>query len=174
MDAARRRGNIIPYVGGGGHAMFWNIKMQGAMIDFDVPYVYEDEYGEVTVYQIFDVNARESDGIGRVSFGWQAFGGVMIPIGRRMTVDIGGQYFSCPAKFENAFTDFESLDAGDSSSPSGSTTGSEIRRGGPDTSPARRFSCRGCLFRRPPPPRKKWKLFREWWIIPWQGNERCR
>ncbi|HOF83924.1 MAG TPA: hypothetical protein PLN10_10120 [Candidatus Aminicenantes bacterium] len=107
-----RRGNIIPYVGGGGHVMFWNIKMQGAMIEFDVPYVYEDEYGEVTVYQIFDVNARESDGIGRVSFGWQAFGGVMIPIGRRMTVDIGGQYFSCPAEFKNAFTHFEPLDAG--------------------------------------------------------------
>jgi opacity protein-like surface antigen len=107
-----RRGNIIPYIGGGVHAMFWNVKMQGDMIDFNDPYVYTDEYGDVSVYPVYSVNARESDGLGRVSFGWQAFGGLMIPMGNRATIDVGGQYFSCPAEFTNAFKDFRPIDLG--------------------------------------------------------------
>lgn len=107
-----RRGVVIPYVGGGANAMLWNIKMQGDMIDFSDEYVYEDEYGEVPVYPVYFVDARESDGLGRISFGWQAFGGLMIPVGDRMTIDVGGQYFSCPAAFENAFKGFEDIDLG--------------------------------------------------------------
>ena len=108
-----RRGNIIPYVGGGAHAMFWNMRMAGAVIDFSQEgYYYEDEYGQVAVYPIEDVNVREADGLGRVSYGWQAFGGLMIPVGNRMTVDVGGQYFSCPAEFKNSFEGFQPIDAG--------------------------------------------------------------
>lgn len=107
-----RRGSVIPYVGGGVNAMFWNVKMQGDLIDFSDEYVYEDDYGTVPIYPIYGVDARESDGLGRVSFGWQAFGGLMIPIGNRMTLDVGGQYLSCPAEFTNAFKDFQPIDLG--------------------------------------------------------------
>jgi len=107
-----RRGNVIPYVGGGAHAMFWNVRMQGAMINFDEEYIYTDQYGDVSVYPIYDVNVREADGLGRVSFGWQAFGGLMIPVGNRITIDVGGQYFSCPAEFKNSFEGFQPIDVG--------------------------------------------------------------
>lgn len=107
-----RHGVVIPYVGGGVHAMLWNVKMQGDLVDFSDEYVYEDEYGQVSVYPTYFVDARESDGLGRISFGWQAFGGLMIPLGNRTTIDVGGQYFSCPAEFENAFKGFEAIDLG--------------------------------------------------------------
>jgi hypothetical protein len=58
------------------------------------------------------VYAEESEGLGRVSFGWQAFGGLMIPFGTRMTADVGVQYFSCPAELVNAFRDFDPMDIG--------------------------------------------------------------
>jgi len=108
-----RRGNIIPYVGGGGHVMFWNMRMAGAIVDFSVKGTYVDEDDQsYDVYLIRDVNIREADGLGRVSFGWQAFGGLMIPVGRRMTIDVGGHYYSCPAEFKNSFKGFDPIDAG--------------------------------------------------------------
>ncbi|MCX6567302.1 MAG: hypothetical protein NTW38_12930 [Candidatus Aminicenantes bacterium] len=107
-----RRGNVIPYIGGGVNATFWNVRIQGDQIFFKDEYIYEDQFGQVLVYPIYKVDARESDGLGRVSFGWQAFGGLMIPVGRRMTIDVGGQYFSCPAEFTNAFEGFQPIDVG--------------------------------------------------------------
>ncbi|MBN1940139.1 MAG: hypothetical protein JW843_11165 [Candidatus Aminicenantes bacterium] len=107
-----RRGNLIPYLGGGVHAMIWNIRMQGDMVDFGDEYIYEDPWGTVFVYPIYSVYAEESEGLGRVSFGWQAFGGLMIPFGTRMTADVGVKYLSCPVEFANAFQGFEAGDAG--------------------------------------------------------------
>ncbi len=107
-----RRGNIVPYIGGGVQAMIWNIRMQGDMIDFGDEYIYEDPWGTALVYPVYSVYAEESEGLGRVSFGWQAFGGVMIPIGPRMTVDLGAQYNSCRVEFTNAFQGFDDSDVG--------------------------------------------------------------
>jgi len=107
-----RRGNVVPYIGGGVHAMIWNVRMQGDMVDFGDEYVYEDPWGTVAVYPVYSVYAEESEGLGRVSFGWQAFGGLMIPVGTRMTADVGVQYFSCPADLVNAFQGFDPMDLG--------------------------------------------------------------
>jgi len=112
-----RRGNIIPYIGGGANMTLWNTRMQGAVIGFDETYEANltDNDGVVhaiIIHPIYDVNVRESDSVGRVSFGWQAFGGVMIPVSPRMTIDIGGHYFSCPAEFTNSFEGFQPIDVG--------------------------------------------------------------
>lgn len=107
-----RRGTLIPYVGGGVNAMIWNVRMDGMLIDFNSPELFEDFYGQATVYPVYEVYARESDGLGRVSFGWQAFGGLMIPVGTRMTADVGAQYFSAPAEFKEAFVDFQPFTIG--------------------------------------------------------------
>lgn len=107
-----RRGNVSPYIGGGVHAMIWNVRMQGDMVDFGDEYIFEDPWGTAVVYPVYSVYAEESEGIGRVSFGWQAFGGLMIPVGTRMTADVGVQYFACPAELVNAFQGFDPIDIG--------------------------------------------------------------
>jgi len=104
-----RKGNIIPYIGGGAHAVIWNIRMQGEFVDFGDEYVVN---GSIPAYPIYSVYAEESDGIGRLTFGWQVFGGVMIPVGTRMTVDVGAQYFSSKTEFKSAFEGFEPIDVG--------------------------------------------------------------
>jgi hypothetical protein len=107
-----RRGNIIPYVGGGVNATIWNVKMQGDLVDFNDPYLYSDPFGQATVYPVYSVYTKEADGFGRVSWGWQAFGGVMIPVGARMTADVGAQYLSVPAEFNSGFIGFQPIDVG--------------------------------------------------------------
>jgi hypothetical protein len=107
-----RRGPVIPYIGGGGNIVFWTLRMFGDLIDFNDEYVYEDAYGEVAVYPIYPVDAREGTGLGKISFGWQAFGGVMIPIANRLTVDIGAQYMSAKGNLTEGFVGFQPLDLG--------------------------------------------------------------
>jgi opacity protein-like surface antigen len=107
-----RRGRVIPYIGGGVNATIWSLRMSGDIIDFNDELIYEDAYGEVSVYPIYSVDAREGDGLGKISFGWQAFGGVMIPIANRLTIDVGGQYMSANGKFTQGFEGFQPIDLG--------------------------------------------------------------
>jgi len=107
-----RRGKLIPYIGGGVNATLWSLRMQGDLIDFSDEYTYEDDYGQVSVYPIYPVDAREGASFGKLSFGWQAFGGLMIPIANRLTIDFGGQYLSTQAKLTQGFEGFQSMNIG--------------------------------------------------------------
>ena len=104
-----RRSKVVPYVGAGLGIYFWSVTMRGEIVDFSDEWIYEDpDYGDVTIYGIGVTNAHES----KVSFGYQAFGGVMIPVAQRLTIDLGVVYNSAKGKFTRAFEGFDELDLG--------------------------------------------------------------
>jgi len=106
-----RRSRLIPYVGGGLGLYFYNLRLTGDLIDFSDAYVYTDTAGvETPVYPISYADTYESQ-FGRFAFGFQVFGGVMVPIGNRMTLDGGVQYNRAKANLK-AFQGFEPLDLG--------------------------------------------------------------
>jgi opacity protein-like surface antigen len=103
-----RRVRFVPYFGGGAGIYFWSVRLHGDMIDFSDPYVYSDpNLGDVTVYPINYVMSDESN---RISIGYSAFAGIMIPLGNRMTLDVGGRYQFFKVNFRDAFQGFEKFD----------------------------------------------------------------
>ncbi|MEN6312480.1 MAG: hypothetical protein ABFD80_13205, partial [Acidobacteriota bacterium] len=79
-----RKGAFVPYFGGGGGPYFIRAEVWGSMIDFTDEYIYTDpELGDVPVYGIYGVDASETD----IVLGGHVFGGFMIPIGYRLTLE---------------------------------------------------------------------------------------
>ncbi|MFO7866804.1 MAG: hypothetical protein R6V02_08345 [Candidatus Aminicenantes bacterium] len=104
-----RTAKVIPYVGGGAGVFVWTVSIRGDIIDFsDERY---DSQEEVIVYPIYQVNRR---GESKFALGFHGFGGVMIPIANRISVD-GGFRFSVAEgnltdEFYTEFLGVETLD----------------------------------------------------------------
>jgi opacity protein-like surface antigen len=103
-----RRANFIPYVGAGVGLYLWNLRMRGQLIDFSDPWIYDDpDYGEIDIYPIWSVDAREGLNFPKATFGYQLFGGAMFPIGNRLTLDAEFKFSHATGKLKDAFTGFE-------------------------------------------------------------------
>jgi opacity protein-like surface antigen len=89
-----RRMKVIPYIGAGGGIYLWSLRMVGDMIDFSTHDVFTDTEGnDIIGYPIYSIDAWEGgNGLGRIAFGFHAFGGVMVPVANRMTVDAEFKY----------------------------------------------------------------------------------
>lgn len=84
-----RRGSFIPYFGGGAALNIWSVKLQGDAIDFSDPFIATTPQGEFTVFPSYLLDVRDTT---RLNVSYQAFAGVMVPVGQRMTVDGGFKY----------------------------------------------------------------------------------
>lgn len=120
-----RRGKLIPFVGGGVGIYLWNIRLYGDMINFYDEYhpEYNDWYynditgvihqhnyveGEdVPIYPILITDAREDN---RLTVGYHAFGGLMIPVARRMTLEFEFKYNFVKGDLKEGFRGFERFD----------------------------------------------------------------
>jgi opacity protein-like surface antigen len=100
-----RKGKVIPYVGGGVGLYLWNVRLTGYFIDFDDVWVYVPD--NIDIYPITEVRAWEDN---RLSFGYHAFGGVMVPFTRRMTVEVEFKYNRAQGELKEAFVGFEPFD----------------------------------------------------------------
>lgn len=112
-----RQGKIIPYFGAGVGLYLWSVRMQGDFVDFSDEFVYDDPAGyEVPVYPIYSVDAMEGMNVGRIALGWQAFGGIQVPIANRLTLDAEAKYSSAKGKMgtnpNDGFHGFQPLDLG--------------------------------------------------------------
>jgi len=108
-----RRNKLIPYVGVGAGIYLWSLRMRGDMIDFNDEYYYDDpDYGDIPVYPIYQVDAWEGRSFGKISIGWQAFGGLMFPIANRLTLDAEFKFSSAKGKMTEGFEGFAPLDLG--------------------------------------------------------------
>lgn len=105
-----RRSGFIPYVGGGLTLYIWTVRMQGDMIDFeDDSWVYDDpDYGDVQIYPLTLVDARDET---KLSVGYQAFAGIMIPFAKRVAFEAEFKYNFGKGSLEN-FEGFEKFDLG--------------------------------------------------------------
>jgi opacity protein-like surface antigen len=100
-----RTGKFIPYVGGGVGLYLWNVRLNGDLVDFDDVWVYVPD--GIDIYPITTVDAWESN---RISFGYHAFGGIMVPFTKRMTFEVEFKYNVARGELKEAFEGFEPFD----------------------------------------------------------------
>lgn len=100
-----RKGKFIPYVGGGVGLYLWNVRLNGDLVDFDDVWVYVPD--DIDIYPITTVDAWESN---RISFGYHAFGGIMVPFTKRMTFEVEFKYNVARGELKEAFEGFEPFD----------------------------------------------------------------
>jgi opacity protein-like surface antigen len=103
-----RKTRLIPYVGGGVSMLFWSASLRGSIINFDEPSPFLDANdNEIIGYPIQSADLRENN---RITFGYHAFGGLMFPIGNRITLEAEFRYRIGWGQFKDAFLDFEDFD----------------------------------------------------------------
>lgn len=100
-----RKGKFIPYVGGGIGLYLWNVRLNGDLVDFDDVWVYVPD--DIDIYPITTVDAWENN---RISFGYHAFGGIMVPFTKRMTFEAEFKYNVARGELKEAFEGFEAFD----------------------------------------------------------------
>lgn len=100
-----RKGKIIPYVGGGLGLYLWNVRIQGDLIDFSDPWYDLDE--EVEIYPIYPTDAREEN---KISIGYNVFGGIMVPVANRISLEAEFKYNKAQGNLTDAFEGFEPFD----------------------------------------------------------------
>lgn len=102
-----RQSGFIPYIGGGLTLYIWSVRMQGDLIDFtDVwgydfitGWVYKDIIeGDLPVYMIKLMDARDET---KLSLGYQAFAGIMIPFAKRVAFEAEFKYNFGKGSLEN-------------------------------------------------------------------------
>lgn len=106
-----RKGKVIPYVGGGVGAYLWTVRVQGELIDFNEGEEFLDvDLDEIVIgYPIYSVDAREEN---KVSFGFHVFGGVMLPVANRISLEGEVKYSQLKGVFKDGFIGFDPFDLG--------------------------------------------------------------
>lgn len=104
-----RRSKIIPYIGGGVGVYLWDVRLVGDMIDFEDEWLYFDpDLGaDIPVYPIHLVSAIEDN---RLTIGYHAFGGIMIPVAQRFTLEVEFKYNYARGELKEGFEGFEFFD----------------------------------------------------------------
>jgi opacity protein-like surface antigen len=104
-----RRVRVIPYVGGGVSLVFYRVSIRGETIDFTQPTEFLDaEDNTIIGYPITVGETRETGS----AWGGHAFGGVMIPLGYRITLEAEARYHFARANLHKQFLDFDPFDLG--------------------------------------------------------------
>lgn len=106
-----RKGKLIPYIGGGVGAYLWSVRIQGDMVDFDAgeEFIELSDNSTVIGYPVYSVDAREEN---KVSFGYHVFGGVMLPVANRISIEGEVKYNHVKGALKDYFIGFEPFDLG--------------------------------------------------------------
>lgn len=106
-----RKGKLIPFVGGGVGGYLWTVRIQGDMVDFNAgeEFLDLDDNTIVIGYPTYAVDAREEN---KLSFGFHVFGGVLLPIANRISMEAEVKYNKLNGAFKDGFIGFEPFDLG--------------------------------------------------------------
>jgi hypothetical protein len=106
-----RRGTVIPFVGGAASLILFTVRIQGDMVDFSQPTEFWDTQLEEWVigYPVIATDARVDN---KLAFGWNLFGGVMIPLANRISIEGEFKYFIGSGDISDTFVDFTNHDLG--------------------------------------------------------------
>ena len=106
-----RKGKLIPFVGGGVGGYLWTVRIQGDMVDFNAgeEFLDLDDNTIVIGYPTYAVDAREEN---KLSFGFHVFGGVLLPIANRISMEAEVKYNQLNGAFKDGFIGFEPFDLG--------------------------------------------------------------
>jgi len=104
-----RRDRFIPYVGGGVGIYFWNLRLQGEIVDFSQSEWFYDPNidQDVIGYLVSWKDSREDN---KITVGYHGFAGFMMPIANRLSLDVELKYNSVKGSLTEDFEGFESFD----------------------------------------------------------------
>lgn len=104
-----RRGNVIPYVGAGGDLILYTVRLQYQLIDFSDPVEFYDSTLDdfVIGYPVLETDARSEN---KIAIGWHVLGGVMVPLGRQISIEGEFKYTSASGDISETFLGFENFD----------------------------------------------------------------
>jgi len=104
-----RGGKFTPYIGGGAGIYLWNVRLQGEMIDFSTSEEFYDPSinADVIGYPIYLTDAREEN---KITIGFHAFGGIMVPVANRISIEAEFKYNFLKGTFTEGFEGFEDFD----------------------------------------------------------------
>ena len=103
-----RREKFIPYVGAGIGIYFWATRLYGDWVIFTEGELFYDSSidEDVIGYPIYLADIRDEN---KINFGYHAFGGVMIPISDRLSLDLEFKYNFAQGNLEY-FEGFQAFD----------------------------------------------------------------
>jgi opacity protein-like surface antigen len=103
-----RRERFIPYIGAGVGIYLWTARLLGDWIVFSEGALFYDSNldEDVMGYPIYFADVRDEN---KISFGYHAFGGVMIPVSNRLSLDLEFKYNIAQGDLKH-FEGFESFD----------------------------------------------------------------
>lgn len=103
-----RRSGLFPYLGGGTGLYFWSVGVKGVWIDFNDERTYydEDSNEDISAYLV-DFKAESER---KVTIGYHLLGGFMLPIGKKLTLDLEFKYHFAKGKFSEFFSSFGLFD----------------------------------------------------------------
>jgi len=99
-----RKSKLIPYIGGGVGVYLWNVRLQGEMIDFSQWVEFID--GTIG-HPIYSTDAREEN---KFTVGYHVFGGFMMPVANRISIEAEFKYNFITGNFTEAFEGFDPFD----------------------------------------------------------------
>lgn len=117
-----RKGNFIPYIGGGVGLYIWYVRIQGDWIDFSDEWYYNELTGvihstnpvpgeDISIYPVYFADLQETS---RFTFGYHAFAGIMIPVAQKFTFEAEFKYNYAKGSFRTgsdaSFDGFEPFD----------------------------------------------------------------
>jgi len=105
-----RSSSLIPYLTVGASLTLWSVSLFGDLIDFSDAWVYEDpDYGDVDIYGIYPLNARQD---ARFALGYYLAGGFQYVVGNKITLQGEVKYLWGKGTWpqEGWFEGFEAFD----------------------------------------------------------------
>lgn len=101
-----RKQSIIPFIGGGVGLYISSVRLQGDIIIFSEEYIDEGEEGMPIVYPVKYRDIRDDN---RLAVGFHALGGIMAPIGNRISLEGEVKYNFAKVTMNN-FIGFDKFD----------------------------------------------------------------
>jgi hypothetical protein len=99
-----RANRIIPYIGGGVGLYIWSARIQGDLIDFEE--IWEDVDLGVIIHPIYAADIRDDN---KLTIGFQALGGVILPLASRVSFEGEFKYNFATGTLDK-FVGFERFD----------------------------------------------------------------
>ncbi|GAJ03783.1 unnamed protein product, partial [marine sediment metagenome] len=95
---------LIPFIGGGAGIYLWSVRLYGDTIYFGDPTEFTD--GSIG-FPIYNTDAREDN---KIRIGYHVFGGIMVPVANRISVEAEFKYNFLSGRFKEGFEGFEDFD----------------------------------------------------------------
>lgn len=103
-----RRGKFIPYIGGGVGLYLWNVTLRGNLIMDEYEWFYDPDLDQDVRGYIVELADLIEDY--RLSLGYHAFGGIMMPVANRISLEVEFKYNYAQGELKEAFLGFEPFD----------------------------------------------------------------